>query len=82
MKGQQARQPQRGATQQLDGHPAVHACVCDHSGLSGHMLDAMGDRCRPKTGWLTGETYCYVHGRAAGWPCRCDPCSPTYDGGK
>jgi len=26
--------------------------------------------CRPKTGWLTGETYCAVHGRAAGWPCK------------
>jgi hypothetical protein len=24
--------------------------------------------CRPETGWLSGETYCAVHGRAAGWP--------------
>lgn len=25
--------------------------------------------CAPKTRWLSGETYCDVHGREAGWPC-------------
>jgi hypothetical protein len=25
--------------------------------------------CTPKTGWISGETYCLIHGRAAGWPC-------------
>lgn len=26
-------------------------------------------KCWSKTGWLSGQTYCGYHGRAAGWPC-------------
>ena len=30
----------------------------------------VGVECRPKTGWLSGERYCAIHGRTGGWPCR------------
>lgn len=33
------------------------------------MSDESGRVCSPKTGWLSEETYCEVHGRSTGWPC-------------
>lgn len=30
----------------------------------------MSKACHPKTGWLSGQTYCAVHGRSASWPCQ------------
>ena len=30
----------------------------------------VGVECHPKVGWLSGEEYCAVRGRAGGWPCR------------
>lgn len=32
--------------------------------------------CRPKIGWLSGQTYCNLHGRDAGWPCT-DPAATS-----
>jgi len=26
--------------------------------------------CEPRFGYITGEKYCAIHGRAAGWPCK------------
>jgi len=42
--------------------------VCGSCGAAAEGTPA----CHPKTGWISGETYCGVHGRAAGWPCAVD----------
>lgn len=59
----------RGPTEQ-DGET-----VTDHSAEYDVPDLATRRGCAPKTEWLSGETYCDVHGREVGWPCAVTMCS-------
>jgi hypothetical protein len=57
-------------TYDIGSGPELSCANCEWCwGANGQRLEPLPPPCVPTTGWISGQTYCAVHGRGAGWPC-------------